>query len=51
MVRRLSDVCKCQKTNDDWKAIGKRIAAELGVGVGTLYRLSLDGSKIRERVI
>ncbi len=29
----------------------KKIAAELGIGVGTLYRLSLDGSKIRERVI
>ncbi|HXN22861.1 MAG TPA: recombinase family protein [Candidatus Dormibacteraeota bacterium] len=29
----------------------KKIAAELGVGVGTLYRLSLGGSKIRERVI
>jgi DNA invertase Pin-like site-specific DNA recombinase len=29
----------------------KKTAAELGVGVGTLYRLSLDGSKIRERVI
>jgi len=29
----------------------KKIAAHLGVGVGTLYRLALDGSKIRERVI
>ena len=29
----------------------KKIAAELGMGVGTLYRLSLDGSKTRERVI
>src|SRR5271169_3453779 len=29
----------------------KKIAAELGVGVGTLYRLPLGGSKIRERVI
>jgi DNA invertase Pin-like site-specific DNA recombinase len=29
----------------------KKIASELRVGVGTLYRLSLDGSKIRERVI
>ena len=26
----------------------KRIAAELEVGVGTLYRLAGDGSKIRE---
>src|SRR5271154_5458765 len=29
----------------------KKIAAELGVGVGTLYRLPLGGSKIRGRVI
>ncbi len=29
----------------------KKIATELGVGVGTLYRLALDGSKIQERVI
>jgi DNA invertase Pin-like site-specific DNA recombinase len=29
----------------------KKIAAALGVGVGTLYRLSRNGSKIRERVI
>jgi hypothetical protein len=29
----------------------KKIAAELGVGVGTLYRLALDGSKIQQRVI
>src|SRR3979411_3102602 len=29
----------------------KKIAAELGVGIGTLYRLSPDGSKIQERVI
>lgn len=29
----------------------KRIATELGVGVGTLYRLPLDGSKTQERVI
>src|ERR1700732_4666608 len=28
----------------------KRIAAEMGVGVGTLYRVALEGSKIRERV-
>jgi DNA invertase Pin-like site-specific DNA recombinase len=28
----------------------KKIAGELGVGVGTLYRLAGDGSKIRERV-
>jgi DNA invertase Pin-like site-specific DNA recombinase len=28
----------------------KRIAAALGVGVGTLYRLPVGGSKIRERV-
>jgi DNA invertase Pin-like site-specific DNA recombinase len=28
----------------------KRIAAELGIGVGTLYRLAREGSKIRERV-
>jgi DNA invertase Pin-like site-specific DNA recombinase len=29
----------------------KKIAAELGVGVGTLYRSALGGSKIRDRVI
>jgi DNA invertase Pin-like site-specific DNA recombinase len=29
----------------------KKIATELGVGVGTLYRFALDGSKIQERVI
>ena len=30
----------------------KRIAAEMGVGVGvgTIYRVALEGSKIRERV-
>lgn len=28
----------------------KRVAAELGVGVGTLYRLAGDGSKIQEMV-
>ena len=28
----------------------KRIAAEIGVGVGTIYRVALEGSKIRERV-
>jgi Helix-turn-helix domain of resolvase len=28
----------------------KRIATEMGVGVGTIYRVSLDGSKIREKV-
>jgi DNA invertase Pin-like site-specific DNA recombinase len=28
----------------------KRIAAEMGVGVGTIYRLARDGSKIRGRV-
>src|ERR1700680_309907 len=26
----------------------KRIAAEMGIGIGTLYRVSVDGSKIRE---
>ena len=29
----------------------KKIAAELGVGVGMLYRLALGGSKIQQRVI
>jgi DNA invertase Pin-like site-specific DNA recombinase len=34
------------------KGVGwKRIAADLGVGVGTIYRVALDGSKIPERVI
>jgi DNA invertase Pin-like site-specific DNA recombinase len=28
----------------------KRIAAEMEVGVGTIYRVALDGSKIREKV-
>jgi DNA invertase Pin-like site-specific DNA recombinase len=28
----------------------KRIAAEMGVGVGTIYRVALEGSKIREKV-
>ena len=28
----------------------KRIAAEMGIGVGTLYRLASEGSKIREKV-
>jgi DNA invertase Pin-like site-specific DNA recombinase len=33
------------------KGVGwKRIAAQMGVGVGTIYRVALDGSKIRERV-
>ena len=33
------------------KGVGwKRIAAEMGVGVGTLYRVALEGSKIREKV-
>lgn len=27
----------------------KRIAAEIGVGVGTIYRVTLDGSKTREK--
>lgn len=29
----------------------KRVAGELGVGVGTLYRFALDGSKIRDTAI
>ena len=28
----------------------KRIAAGLGVGVGTIYRVALEGSKTREKV-
>jgi hypothetical protein len=28
----------------------KRIAAEMGVGVGTIYRIALGGSKIRQMV-
>jgi DNA invertase Pin-like site-specific DNA recombinase len=28
----------------------KRIAAETGVGVGTIYRVAQEGSKIREKV-
>ena len=34
------------------KGLGwKRIAGELGIGVGTLYRFAGDGSKIRHTVI
>lgn len=29
----------------------KRIASHMGVGVGTIYRVALEGSKIREKVI
>jgi len=29
----------------------RRIAAEMGVGVGTIYRVAVDGSKIRETVL
>jgi DNA invertase Pin-like site-specific DNA recombinase len=33
------------------KGVGwKRIAAEMGVGVGTIYRVALDGSKIQQKV-
>jgi DNA invertase Pin-like site-specific DNA recombinase len=33
------------------KGVGwKRITADLGVGVGTIYRFALEGSKIREKV-
>src|ERR1700724_1092874 len=33
------------------KGVGwKRIAAEMGVGVGTIYRVALEGPKIREKV-
>ena len=33
------------------KGVGwKRIAAEMGVGVGTIYRVAVDGSKIRQGV-
>ena len=33
------------------KGVGwKRIAAEMEVEVGTLYRVALDGSKIRQKV-
>jgi DNA invertase Pin-like site-specific DNA recombinase len=32
------------------KGVGwKRIAAEMGVGVGTIYRVALEGSKTRKR--
>jgi DNA invertase Pin-like site-specific DNA recombinase len=32
------------------KGVGwKRIAAQMGVGVGTIYRVAQDGSKTRER--
>jgi DNA invertase Pin-like site-specific DNA recombinase len=33
------------------KGVGwKRIAAQMGVGAGTIYRVALEGSKIREKV-
>jgi DNA invertase Pin-like site-specific DNA recombinase len=33
------------------KGVGwKRIATELGVGVGTIYRIALEGSKTLEKV-
>ena len=33
------------------KGVGwKRIAADMGVGVGTIYRVALEGSKTREKV-
>ena len=33
------------------KGLGwKRIAAEMGVGVGTIYRVVLEGSKTRKKV-
>jgi len=33
------------------KGVGwERIAVELGVGVGTIYRVALEGSKTREKV-
>ena len=35
----------------DTQGVGwKRIAAEMGVGVGTIYRVALDGSKTPQRV-
>jgi DNA invertase Pin-like site-specific DNA recombinase len=27
----------------------KRVAAKMGVGVGTIYRVALDGSKIQQK--
>ncbi len=42
-ARRISDL-RAQGTG--WK----RIATEMGIGVGTLYRLAREGSKIREKV-
>ena len=41
-ARRISDL-RAQGTG--WK----RIATEMGIGVGTLYRLAREGSKIREK--
>jgi DNA invertase Pin-like site-specific DNA recombinase len=38
---------------DELRAQGagwKRISHEMGIGVGTLYRLAAEGSKIREKV-
>jgi putative DNA-invertase from lambdoid prophage Rac len=33
------------------KGVGwKRIAADMGVGVGTIYRVALEGSEIQERL-
>jgi hypothetical protein len=27
----------------------RQIAADMGVGIGTIYRIALEGSKIREK--
>jgi hypothetical protein len=42
----IAEDCRTSRQKTGWK----RIAAELGIGVGTLYRLAREGSKIREEV-
>ena len=41
---------RLSEKNDGTGVGWKRIAVEMGVGFGTLYRVALDGSKIREGV-
>jgi DNA invertase Pin-like site-specific DNA recombinase len=40
------ELAQLRKQGFGWK----KIARELGIGVGTLYRIAREGSKIREKV-
>jgi len=44
--QRHEEDCSAARTAVGWKCI----AAEMEVGVGTLYRVALEGSKIWEKV-